>query len=232
MPVARLCRARSHEGGRSGLCPATASAVSRPQRTGCTGTASLASRTVPWARCSPRRSPAKSRNMATTAIASACSTARVRMRRAEPTTIWSRIVCWVGLPLSSPGPVRWGETGVMTFMVSHNSDDVYEEGSRPRHGTGGGGDQRLQSRQVMGQGGHDAVVRRRALLPPGFGFKVGYLKPCSPVLFSYCTRHRIANRPRARGIRAAIVLAGGQRRARRDGRLAGDCPARTSPCIT
>ena len=40
------------------------------------------------------------------------------------------------------------------------------EGSRPRHGAGGGGDQRLQSRQVMGQGGHDAVVRRGALRVP------------------------------------------------------------------
>ena len=30
------------------------------------------------------------------------------------------------------------------------------EGSRPRHGAGGGGDQRLQSRQVVGQGRHDA----------------------------------------------------------------------------
>ena len=30
------------------------------------------------------------------------------------------------------------------------------EGSRPRHRAGGGGDQRLQSRQVVGQGGHDA----------------------------------------------------------------------------
>jgi len=49
------------------------------------------------------------------------------------------------------------------------------EGSRPRHGAGG--DQRLQSRQVMGQGRHDAVVRRRTLLPQGRGIKVGHPQP-------------------------------------------------------
>ncbi len=53
-------------------------------------------------------------------------------------------------------PVRYGETGVMTFIVSRNSD-VYEKDLGPDT-AGSGGDQRLQSRQVMGQGGHDAVV--------------------------------------------------------------------------
>ena len=32
----------------------------------------------------------------------------------------------------------------------------------------------------MGQGGHDAVVRRQTLLPQGLGIKVGYLKPVPP----------------------------------------------------
>ena len=71
-------------------------------RTGCTGRASPASRKVRWARWSPRRSPARSRSMATTAIASGCSTARAPMHRAAPTTIWSRTACWAGSP-SSPG---------------------------------------------------------------------------------------------------------------------------------
>jgi len=75
---------------------------SRPQGRAILGKQSRRAGKVRWARWLPRRSPARSRSMATTAIAFGCSTAKARMRRAAPTTIWSRTACWVGLP-SSPG---------------------------------------------------------------------------------------------------------------------------------
>ena len=73
--------------------------------------------------------PGEIQEMATTAVAFACSTASSRMRRAAPTTIWSRTACWAGFAVIA-WPVRWGETGVMTFMVSHDSD-VYEKDLGP-----------------------------------------------------------------------------------------------------
>ena len=46
--------------------------------------------------------PGEIQRTATTAIASACSTARARRRRAAPTTTWSTAACWAASP-SSPG---------------------------------------------------------------------------------------------------------------------------------
>ena len=87
--------------GASGLCPATAE-QSRSQGRAVLGEQAGRAGKPARARWSPRRSPARSRSTATTAIASACSTARARMRRAAPTTIWSTAACWAASP-SSPG---------------------------------------------------------------------------------------------------------------------------------
>ena len=54
--------------------------------------------------------PGEIQQMATTAIASACSTAKGRMRRAAPTTTWSRTACWAGSP-SSPGRCAMARPG-------------------------------------------------------------------------------------------------------------------------
>ena len=51
------------------------------------------------------------------------------MRRAAPTTIWSRAACSAGSRVIA-WPVKYGETGVMTFIVSHNGD-VYEQDLGP-----------------------------------------------------------------------------------------------------
>ena len=87
--------------GASGLCPATAE-QSRPQGRALLGEQARRAGKSARARWSPRRSPARSRSTATTAIASGCSTARAPMHRAAPTTIWSRTACWAASP-SSPG---------------------------------------------------------------------------------------------------------------------------------
>ena len=88
--------------GMSGLCPAVAELVPAA-RTGSIGRANRASRKVRWVRLSPTRSPASTSRTATTAIAFVCSTAKVRMHRAAPTTTWSTAACWAASP-SSPGP--------------------------------------------------------------------------------------------------------------------------------
>ena len=52
-------------------------------------------------------------------------------------------------------PVRWGETGVMTFIVSHNSD-VYEKDLGPDTAQAAAAINVFNPGQIVGQGRHDA----------------------------------------------------------------------------
>ena len=88
---------RSHEGRASGLCPAAAEQSRQKGRALLGEQAGRAGKPARAAgrQGAARRDPAAT---ATTAIASACSTARARRRRAAPTTTWSTAACWAASP--------------------------------------------------------------------------------------------------------------------------------------